>query len=112
MPIEITMPQLSDTMSEGTLVKWHKAEGDVVKAGEELADVETDKAVMPMEAFEGGTLAVVLVKEGEQRVELDLRYVGFRIPAAFVVGYGLDVAERYRNLSGIHLYVGSEGEGQ
>lgn len=64
--IEITMPQLSDTMSEGTLVKWHKAEGDKVKAGEELADVETDKAVMPMEAFEGGTLAVVLVKEGEK----------------------------------------------
>jgi hypoxanthine phosphoribosyltransferase len=57
-------------------------------------------------------VCALLVKEGEQRVELDLRYVGFHIPAAFVVGYGLDVAERYRNLSGIHLYVGSEGEGQ
>jgi hypothetical protein len=43
-------------MSEGTVVKWHKREGDKVKAGEEIADVETDKAVMPMEAFESGTL--------------------------------------------------------
>jgi hypoxanthine phosphoribosyltransferase len=51
-------------------------------------------------------VCALLVKEGEQRVELDLRYVGFRIPASFVVGYGLDVAERYRNLPGVHLYVG------
>ena len=66
MPAEVTMPQLSDTMSEGMLVKWHKKEGDKVKAGEELADVETDKAVMPMEAFESGTLALVAAKEGEK----------------------------------------------
>src|SRR5688572_6885311 len=64
MPIEITMPQLSDTMEEGTVVKWHKKEGDKVRSGEEIADVETDKATMPMEAFEGGTLAAVLVPEG------------------------------------------------
>src|SRR5688500_15939654 len=64
MPVEITMPQLSDTMSEGTVVKWHKKEGDKVKAGEEIADVETDKATMPMEAFEGGTLAAIVVPEG------------------------------------------------
>src|SRR2546430_3792445 len=65
MPSEITMPQLSDTMTEGKVVKWHKKEGDKVRAGEEIADVETDKAVMPMEAFESGTLAVIKVKEGE-----------------------------------------------
>ncbi len=41
MPSEITMPQLSDTMTEGTVVKWHKQEGDKVKAGEEIADIET-----------------------------------------------------------------------
>jgi len=64
MPAEITMPQLSDTVSEGTVVKWHKKEGDKVKSGEEIADVETDKAVMPMEAFESGTLAIILAKEG------------------------------------------------
>jgi tRNA(Ile)-lysidine synthase len=51
-------------------------------------------------------VCALLVKEGEQRVELDLRYVGFRIPPEFVVGYGLDVAERYRNLAGVHLYLG------
>src|SRR6266480_4543991 len=66
MPAEITMPQLSDTMTEGTVVKWHKKEGDKVTAGEEIADIETDKAVMPMEAFESGTLAVILAKEGQK----------------------------------------------
>ena len=66
MSVEITMPQLSDTMTEGTIVKWHKKEGDQIKTGEEVADVETDKATMPMEAFEGGTLAVILVREGEK----------------------------------------------
>ena len=66
MPAEITMPQLSDTMTEGTVVKWNKREGDKVRAGEEIADVETDKATMPMEAFESGTLAAILVKAGEK----------------------------------------------
>ncbi len=51
-------------------------------------------------------VCALLVKEGEQRVDLDLRYVGFVIPPEFVVGYGLDVDERYRNLTGVHLYKG------
>jgi len=66
MPAEITMPQLSDTMTEGTIVKWNKKEGDKVRAGEEIAEVETDKATMPMEAFESGTVAVIMLKEGEK----------------------------------------------
>jgi dihydrolipoamide dehydrogenase len=66
MPAEITMPQLSDTMTEGTVVKWHKKEGEKVKSGEEIVDVETDKATMPFEAAESGTLAHVAVKEGEK----------------------------------------------
>jgi pyruvate dehydrogenase E2 component (dihydrolipoamide acetyltransferase) len=66
MSAEITMPQLSDTMSEGTVVKWKKKEGDPVKQGEIVAEVETDKATMEMEAFETGTLARILVKEGEK----------------------------------------------
>ncbi len=49
-------------------------------------------------------ICALLVKEGEQRVDLDLRYVGFTIPPDFVVGYGLDVDERYRNLAGVHRY--------
>jgi hypoxanthine phosphoribosyltransferase len=53
-------------------------------------------------------ICALLVKEGEQRVEIPLRYVGFTIPPDFVVGYGLDVAERYRNLRGVHRYKGSD----
>src|SRR5258706_7958463 len=64
MPSEITMPQLSDTMTEGTVIKWNKKEGDKVKAGEEIADIETDKATMPMEAFESGTIALIAVPAG------------------------------------------------
>lgn len=66
MPVEISMPQLSDTMTEGTVVKWLKKEGDKVKSGEVIAEVETDKATMEMEAFEGGTIAHIAVGEGEK----------------------------------------------
>jgi pyruvate dehydrogenase E2 component (dihydrolipoamide acetyltransferase) len=66
MASEITMPQLSDTMTEGTLVKWHAKEGDKVKENQKIADVETDKAVMEMECFDAGTLAVVVVAEGDK----------------------------------------------
>jgi pyruvate dehydrogenase E2 component (dihydrolipoamide acetyltransferase) len=66
MPAEITMPQLSDTMTEGTIVKWLKKEGDKIKSGDVVAEVETDKATMEMEAFEGGTLAYLAAKEGEK----------------------------------------------
>src|SRR4051812_4272495 len=64
MPSEITMPQQSDTMTEGTVVKWLKKEGDKIKEGEVLAEIETDKATMEMEAFESGTLAVIKAPEG------------------------------------------------
>jgi hypoxanthine phosphoribosyltransferase len=53
-------------------------------------------------------ICALLVKEGEQRVEIPLRYVGFTIPPDFVVGYGLDVGERYRNLRGVHRFKGTE----
>lgn len=66
MPSEITMPQLSDTMTEGTVIKWLKKEGDKVKAGEIIAEIETDKANMEMEAFDGGTIAVISAKEGDK----------------------------------------------
>jgi hypoxanthine phosphoribosyltransferase len=51
-------------------------------------------------------VCALLVKDGQQRTELDLRYVGFHIPAEFVVGYGLDVDERLRNLKAVHAYAG------
>ncbi len=66
MPAEITMPQLSDTMTEGTVVKWLKKEGDKVKEGEIIAEIETDKAVMEYESPENGTLAAVVAREGQK----------------------------------------------
>ena len=64
MPKLIKMPKLSDTMTEGTLVKWHIKEGDTVDMGKIIADVETDKATMEMQSFETGTIARLVVKEG------------------------------------------------
>lgn len=64
MPKLIKMPKLSDTMTEGTLVKWHIKEGDAVTLGKLVADVETDKATMEMEAFEEGIVHKLLVNEG------------------------------------------------
>ena len=61
---EIQMPKLSDTMTEGTLVSWKKEVGDRVKAGEVLAEIETDKATMEWEATDDGTLKEIYVKEG------------------------------------------------
>lgn len=64
MPTYIEMPKLSDTMTEGTLAKWHKKEGDKVEIGDIIADVETDKATMEMEAFDDGVLQKILVQAG------------------------------------------------
>ncbi|MEI8309298.1 MAG: dihydrolipoamide acetyltransferase family protein [Verrucomicrobiota bacterium] len=61
---DITMPKLSDTMNEGTLVKWLKKAGDKIEVGDILAEVETDKATMEMEAFDDGTLVEIIVPEG------------------------------------------------
>ncbi len=61
---EITMPKLSDTMTEGTLLRWRKKKGDTVEVGDILAEVETDKATMEMEAFEEGILTDIYVPEG------------------------------------------------
>ena len=62
---EITMPRLSDTMQEGTIARWLKKAGDEIKKGDTLAEIETDKATMDLEAYEAGTLQQVLVQEGE-----------------------------------------------
>jgi pyruvate dehydrogenase E2 component (dihydrolipoamide acetyltransferase) len=65
MPISITMPRLSDTMEEGTLVKWRVQVGDKVQSGQHLADVETDKATMELQCFDDGTVAKILTAEGQ-----------------------------------------------
>jgi len=64
MPIEITMPKLSDTMTDGTLVKWLKHENDKVNPGDIIAEVETDKATQELETFEAGTVARIVIPEG------------------------------------------------
>jgi pyruvate dehydrogenase E2 component (dihydrolipoamide acetyltransferase) len=64
MPINVTMPRMSDTMEQGTVVKWHKKVGDKVKPGDVLADIETDKATMELEAFDEGTIAKLAVEAG------------------------------------------------
>ncbi|MEO0017140.1 MAG: hypothetical protein RLZZ522_423, partial [Verrucomicrobiota bacterium] len=66
MPINIDMPKLSDTMTEGTLIKWHKQVGDSVEIGDILAEIETDKATMEMEAFDDGTITAILIQEGQK----------------------------------------------
>src|SRR5437899_12852556 len=71
MPIEILMPALSPTMTEGNLAKWHKKEGDKVKSGDVLAEIETDKATMEVEAVDEGTLGKVVVPEGAQGVKVN-----------------------------------------
>lgn len=71
MPIEILMPALSPTMTEGNLAKWLVKEGDTIEAGKVIAEIETDKATMEVEAVEEGTLGKVLVSEGTEGVKVN-----------------------------------------
>jgi pyruvate dehydrogenase E2 component (dihydrolipoamide acetyltransferase) len=70
MPIEIKMPALSPTMEEGTLAKWLVKEGDTVKSGDLLAEIETDKATMEFEAVDEGTIGKILIAEGTDNVKV------------------------------------------
>src|SRR5215469_17567098 len=71
MPIELLMPALSPTMTEGSIAKWHKKEGDAVKAGDVIAEIETDKATMEFEAVDEGTIGRILVPEGAQGIKVN-----------------------------------------
>ncbi len=71
MPIEILMPALSPTMKEGNLAKWVKKEGDKIKAGEVIAEIETDKATMEVEAVDEGILGKILIAEGTENVAVN-----------------------------------------
>ncbi len=70
MAIEIKMPALSPTMEEGTLAKWLVKEGDTVKSGDIMAEIETDKATMEFEAVDEGTIGKILVAEGTDNVKV------------------------------------------
>jgi pyruvate dehydrogenase E2 component (dihydrolipoamide acetyltransferase) len=81
MPVQILMPALSPTMEKGKLAKWLKKEGDKVKSGDVLAEIETDKATMEVEAIDEGTLGKILVAEGTDDVPVNA-------PIAIILGEG------------------------
>jgi pyruvate dehydrogenase E1 component beta subunit len=86
MPTQILMPALSPTMTEGNLARWLKQEGDKVAAGDVIAEIETDKATMEVEAVDEGTLARILVPEGTEGVAVNA-------PIALLVAEGEDAAD-------------------
>jgi pyruvate dehydrogenase E1 component beta subunit len=86
MPIQVLMPALSPTMEKGNLAKWMKKEGDAVKAGDVIAEIETDKATMEVEAVDEGTLGKILVPEGAQDVAVNT-------PIAMILAEGEDAAQ-------------------
>ena len=71
MPVNILMPALSPTMEKGNLARWLKHEGDQVKAGDVIAEIETDKATMEYEAIDDGVIAKIVVPEGTQDVPVN-----------------------------------------
>ena len=85
MPINILMPALSPTMTEGNLAKWHKKEGDAVQSGDLLCEIETDKATMELESVDDGVLGKILVEEGAQGVAVNT-------PIAVVLEEGEDAS--------------------
>lgn len=85
MPIQVLMPALSPTMEKGNLAKWFKAEGDRVKAGDVIAEIETDKATMEVEAVDEGTLGKILVPEGTPDVAVNT-------PIAVILSDGEDAS--------------------
>ena len=85
MPVQILMPALSPTMEKGNLAKWLKKEGDTVKTGDVIAEIETDKATMEVEAIDDGTLGKILVPEGTSDVAVNT-------PIAMILAEGEDKA--------------------
>lgn len=87
MPVDILMPALSPTMEKGNLAKWLKNEGDKVKSGDIIAEIETDKATMEVEAVDEGVLAKILVPAGTQDVAVNT-------PIAVIAAEGEAVGDR------------------
>src|SRR2546423_2040166 len=85
MPTPVLMPALSPTMEKGNLAKWLKKEGEAVKSGDVIAEIETDKATMEVEAVDEGTLGKILVPEGTNDVAVNT-------PIAMILGEGEDAS--------------------
>jgi pyruvate dehydrogenase E2 component (dihydrolipoamide acetyltransferase) len=99
MPIELLMPALSPTMTEGNLARWLKKEGDHISAGEVIAEIETDKATMEVEAVDEGTLGKIVVAEGSEGV-----------PVNAVIGLILEDGEDSSALEGFKAQAPAEAE--
>src|SRR5579864_9030282 len=84
MTSEVLMPALSPTMTEGKIARWVKSEGEEVRAGDVLAEIETDKATMEVEAVDEGVLAKIVIPEGTEHVAVNT-------PIALIAGNGEDV---------------------
>ena len=85
MPIQVLMPALSPTMEKGNLAKWLKSEGDRIKAGDVIAEIETDKATMEVEAVDEGTLGKILIPAGTADVAVNT-------PIAVILGENEDAS--------------------
>src|SRR3974377_454224 len=85
MPTEVLMPALSPTMEKGNLAKWLKKEGDQIRSGDVIAEIETDKATMEVEATDDGTLGKILVREGTTGVAVNT-------PIAMILSDGEDAS--------------------
>src|SRR5271165_3318800 len=83
MATEVLMPALSPTMTEGKIARWLKSEGDAVRSGDVLAEIETDKATMEVEAVDEGVLAKIVIPEGTDHVAVNT-------PIALIAGNGED----------------------
>ncbi|MDA0657142.1 MAG: biotin/lipoyl-binding protein, partial [Proteobacteria bacterium] len=92
MPVKILMPALSPTMTDGTLARWHVKEGDAVASGDVLAEIETDKATMEVEAVEEGRIGKILVVDGTEQV-----------PVNAVIALLLEDGETEADLDGIDV---------
>ena len=86
MPIQVLMPALSPTMEKGNLSKWLKKEGEAIKSGDVIAEIETDKATMEVEATDEGTLGKILIPEGTADVAVNT-------PIATILSDGESVAD-------------------
>src|SRR5712672_423672 len=86
MPIQMLMPALSPTMEKGNLAKWLKKEGETIKSGDIIAEIETDKATMEVEATDEGTLGKILIPEGTADVAVNT-------PIATILADGESVAD-------------------
>src|ERR1700730_11767742 len=84
MATQVLMPALSPTMTEGKIARWIKSEGEAVRAGDVLAEIETDKATMEVEAIDEGVLAKIVIPEGTDHVAVNT-------PIAVIAGNGEDV---------------------